>query len=258
MALREWVAELHAHTVLSPCAAVEMIPPLLVRAALAQGIQLLAITDHNASANVVAVEAAAAGTGLVVLPGMELQTREEVHLLCLFDSRAQLAAWQGVVDACLPDQPNEPDFFGEQFVVDATGEFVRREERLLLTSAAITLEAAVEGINAMGGLAIPAHVDRKAFGLLAALGFVPPGLAVPALELSRFTSPETARRTLPQVAGYTLIQNGDAHQLDGLLGVTRLTVAAPTMAEIGLALRGEGGRSVRVERLPADNRQRET
>lgn len=254
MVLSDYVVELHSHTVLSPCAAVEMIPPLIVRAALARGLRVLAVTDHNASANVAAVQQAAAGTGLVVLPGMELQTREEVHLLCLFDRLDPLEAWQAQVEACLPDRPNVPEFFGEQFVVDATGDFIRREPRLLLTSAEISLAAAVKAVVALGGLAIPAHVDRQAFGLLAQLGFVPDGLAWPALEISRFTSPEAARRRYPQLEGHTLVQSGDAHQLDGFLGTTVLHCAAPTVAEMVLALRGAGGRAARLV-SGIDNRQ---
>jgi hypothetical protein len=254
--LTDYVVELHTHTVLSPCADVEMIPPLIVRAALARGISLLAVTDHNASANVAAVQQAAAGTGLVVLPGLELQTREDVHVLCLFDTLDQLAAWQARVDACLPAQRNRPEFWGEQFVVDSTGEFVRHEARLLLTAAQMSLEAAVAAVLALGGLAIPAHVDRKAFGLLAHLGFVPPGLPVLALEISRFITPPEARARFPQLAGYPLLQNGDAHRLDEILGLSVLRLAAPTVAEIALALGGVGGRSL-VPRMPeTDNRQR--
>src|SRR5512136_136217 len=95
-------ADLHIHTVLSPCAEVEMIPPLIVERALDAGLDLIAITDHNASANAAAVIDAARGTGLKVLPGIELQTREEVHLLCLFDSLEQLQTWQTEVDDALP------------------------------------------------------------------------------------------------------------------------------------------------------------
>ena len=123
--MRTHVAELHVHTVLSPCAEVEMIPPFIVRTAVERGIHLIAVTDHNASANVAAVQQAAHGTNLTVLPGMELQTREEVHLLCLFDTLEQLAAWQATVDANLPDLENNIDYFGEQFVVDHTGDFIR-------------------------------------------------------------------------------------------------------------------------------------
>ncbi|MCC7359527.1 MAG: PHP domain-containing protein [Anaerolineales bacterium] len=250
----EYVADLHTHTVLSPCASVEMIPPLIVRAALARGITLLAITDHNASANVAAVQQAAEGTALSVLPGMELQTREDVHLLCLFDTPGQLAAWQAEVNACLPDLPNRAEFWGEQFVVDATGDLLRREPRLLLTAARMTLAAAVASVLRLGGLPLPAHVDRRAYGLLAQLGFVPPDLPVPGLELSRWCNPEMARERFPQLAGYALMQNGDAHELGELLGATVLRLAAPTVGEIALALRGEGGRAFRARASTADNR----
>jgi hypothetical protein len=242
--LRPYRADLHVHTVLSPCAEVEMIPPLIVRAAAECGLALLAITDHNASANVAAVQQAAAGSGVTVLPGMELQTREDVHVLCLFDTLEQCEAWQARVAGCLPNRPNDPEFLGEQFVVDATGDFVRREEQLLLTAADIGFDEAVLAVRALGGLAIPAHVDRSAFGLLAHLGFVPPGLPVEAMEISRFVTPGEARRRFPQMAGYALVQNGDAHRLDEIWADMSLTLGAPTVAEIRSALFGEEGRHV--------------
>jgi 3',5'-nucleoside bisphosphate phosphatase len=237
-------AELHVHTTLSPCAEVEMIPPLIVQEALDRGIQLIAITDHNASSNVSAVQKAAASTDLTVLPGMELQTREEVHVLCLFDTLEQLLSWQVEVDRLLPGLENKPDYFGEQFIVDETGEFIRREERLLLNSVDISFEQTYQQVNALGGLVIPAHVDRKAFGLLANLGLVPLDVPVEALEVSRHVPVGEAARRFPQLKGYPLLQGGDAHRLDEFLGANEFGIESPTLAEIRLALRGQAGRSV--------------
>ncbi len=243
--MKTYVAELHSHTVLSPCAEVEMIPPLIVQTAIEKGISLLAVTDHNASANVIAVQKAAQDTGLIVLPGMELQTREEVHLLCLFDTLEQLAAWQSLVDQHLPPLENDIEHFGEQFVVDETGEFVRREMRLLLTSADLPLEEAVRAVDSLGGLAIPAHVDRKANGLLEVLGFVPAGVTIEALEISRHIAIDTAPLRYPQIRGYPLVRDGDAHRLDEFLGVNEFLMESPTVAELKMALRRENGRAQR-------------
>lgn len=223
-----------------------MIPPLIVETAIERGINLLAITDHNASANIEAVQKAARGMDLIVLPGMELQTREEVHLLCLFDTLAQSAAWQAIVDEHLPPLENDIEHFGEQFVVDETGEFIRRETQLLLTSAALSLEDAIGRVNALGGLAIPAHVNRQAFGLIANLGFVPVDVQIDALEVSRHLNVSEAVKKFPQIKGYPLVQGGDAHRLDELLGATVFDLAAPTIAELKLALHGTDGRSFQV------------
>lgn len=243
--MHTFVAELHVHTVLSPCAEVEMIPPLIVQAALERGIHLIAVTDHNASANVAAVQRAAIGTALHVLPGMEVQTQEEVHLLCLFDTLGQLAAWQTCVDQALPPLRNNPAYFGEQFVVDETGDFIRREEQLLLTSAGLSLTAAFHQVTALGGLAIPAHVDRKANGLLAVLGFVPLDLPFAALEISRRLTPQQARLAYAQLQAYPLVQSGDVHRLDEYLGANEFRLQAPTIAELRHALQGTAGRSYR-------------
>ena len=242
--MKTYVAELHIHTVLSPCAAVEMIPPFIVQEALERGINLIAITDHNASANVGAVQKAAAGTGLTVLPGMELQTREEVHLLCLFDTLDQLEDWQARVDVHMPRMENNAEFFGEQFVVDESGDFIRRETQLLSTSADLTLKEAVEQVSELGGLPIPAHVNRQVFGLFANLGFIPPDLPIPAVEISRHIQPADARQKFPQLQNYTLIQGGDVHHLADFLGANLFNLAAPTVAELKLALASQQGRTL--------------
>lgn len=221
-----------------------MIPPLIVQEALARGISLLAITDHNACANVAAVQEAAAGTGLVVLAGMEAQTREEVHVLCLFDGLEQALAWEKELRASLPLRENDAEHFGDQFVVDAAGDFVRRETQLLLTSANLSIDAVCLGVERLGGIAVPAHVDRKAFGLIANLGLVPPGLPVAALEVSRHLHPFDAPKQYPQLKGFPLLQGGDAHRLNEFLGANVFLIETPTVAEIKMALRKERGRGV--------------
>jgi len=239
-------AELHVHTVLSPCAEVEMIPPLIVQEALERGIQVIAITDHNATANIEAVQKAAAGESLVVLPGMEVQTVEEVHVLCLFDTLEQALAWQAVVDRHLPDIENNIEYFGEQFVVDETGDFIRRETQLLLTSANLSIDSVYHQVTALGGLVIPAHVDRQAFGLIANLGLVPTEVPIDALEISRHLTAENARRKFPQLRGYPLIQSGDVHQLNQFLGVNEFSVETACVVEFRKALKALDGRVHRL------------
>ncbi len=243
--MKTYRADLHVHTVLSPCADVEMIPPLIVQEALEKGISLIAITDHNATANIEAVQKAAAESGLVVLPGMDLQTKEEVHVVCLFDSLDQAQELQGIVDKVLPEIRNQADHFGEQFIVDETGDFISSEERLLLTSADITLRDAWKEVMRIGGLFVPAHVNRQAFGLIANLGFVPEDISIEALEISRHITPEEAAKKFPQIGGYPLIQNGDVHRLNEFLGSNEYMLENPTIAEIRKALLGNEGRSIR-------------
>jgi 3',5'-nucleoside bisphosphate phosphatase len=241
-ALRPLRADLHVHTVGSPCAELEMLPPLIVARALELGLGMIAITDHNSAENVQAVQRAAAGSSLTVIPGMEVQTLEEVHGVCLFPGLEQALAWQQVVYANLPDRPNPAEVFGAQLVVDETGEFVRFNERLLLTACALTIDAVVTGVRALGGLCIAAHVDREAFSLLANLGFVPPGLALAALEVSGHTGPKAFRALHPELADWPIIQSGDAHRLSEMRAALCLTVQEPTLAELAMALRGEKGR----------------
>lgn len=245
--MKKYRADLHVHTVLSPCADVEMIPPLIVQKALERQIDLIAITDHNASANVIAVQQAAKGTCLTVLPGMEVQSREDVHLLTIFETLDALETWQTEVDRSLPDLANQPEFFGEQFVVDKTGEFLRSEPRLLLTSTSFSIDEIFERVKALEGIVIPAHVERFGFGLLPTLGLISENWHLFALEISRHTPLKKALAAFPALSIYPLIQNGDVHRLDDFLGKTVFTLAAPTLIELCMAFKGIDGRDVCIE-----------
>lgn len=224
-----------------------MIPPLIVERALELGIDLIAITDHNASANVRAVQKAAEGTGLVVLPGIELQTREDVHLLCLFASLSDLETWQREVDLSLPHELNPTDHLGAQFIVDENGDFIRTEPRLLLTSTTFSVEDTLKRVDELGGLVIPAHVNRTAYGLFPTLGFLADSWNFPALEISRHITPEALHRQFPSSQNHLIIQNGDVHRLDEFLGTTILEMETRTLSEVRMAMRGENGRKVWIE-----------
>jgi DNA polymerase III alpha subunit len=233
--LNTFRAELHIHTVLSPCGDIEMIPPLIVQTAIEKGISIIAITDHNQSANAQAVIEAAKGTSLNVFPGMELQTAEEIHCLCIFDEINQLQKLQNLVDQNLPDIANNVNVFGEQFIVDSTGEFLARDDRLLINSTHLSIDEACIFVNKLGGLFIPAHVNREAFGLISHLGFVPPNLEVHALEISSQISMVDAYIKFPQIQGYHLIQSGDVHYLDDFLGVNYFRLETPCISEMKMA-----------------------
>ncbi len=245
--VKPFLADLHVHTVLSGCAEVEMIPPLIIRQAKQLGLSLLGITDHNACHNVEAVMEASVGTGIHVLPGMELQSKEEVHLLCLFDTVGQCREWQQEVFRRLPPLGNREEIFGAQFVVDSTGDWVRTEERFLAGTADICLEEAVAEVHSIGGIVIPAHVDRPSFSLLSNLGRVPDSLRVQALEVTPQFVPGIGLQKWPQLKAWCLIVNGDAHRLQEMQNRTLFKIDAPVIREIHLALKGEEGRQVLVE-----------
>ncbi len=247
--MKKYKADLHVHTVLSPCAEIEMLPPLIVSEAKIRGIDLIAITDHNASANISAVQKAALGSGITVLPGMELQTKEEVHVICLFDSIEQIVQFQNIVDQKLPPIKNRPEYFGEQLVVDDKGDFVRKEERLLITSTDLSINEAFNLVDEIGGIFIPAHVNRKANGLLEILGFVPVDIPILALEISRHISPKDVKIFYPQINSFEIIQNGDVHRLSEFIGTTIFEIENPSISEIKLAIRKEADRSYFVNSI---------
>ena len=245
--LRFFLADLHIHTCLSPCAELEMLPEFIVERAQELGLHIIAVTDHNSAENVAAVVNAARGTGITVLPGMEVQTREEVHVLTLFDTLEQVASWQDQVYASLPAVKNDEAVFGEQLMLDADGEPAGYLDRLLLTSTSLSVEEVVQRVSDLDGLCIMAHVDRTAYSIISNLGFIPPELDVVAVEISHNIGPVEACERFPQLARYSLVANSDAHRLREMARRTTLKMANATIAELSLALSGEEGREVWVD-----------
>ncbi|MBM3187264.1 MAG: histidinol-phosphatase [Chloroflexi bacterium] len=223
-----------------------MIPPFIIKQAQMLGLGLVAITDHNTVDNVAAVRRAADNTGITVLPGMEVQTREEAHILCLFERLDQAEVWGEQVTACLPPLRNDEGVFGAQFVVDETGDLIRMNERLLIASTTLSVEEVVRRVRELGGLAIAAHVDRPSFSLLSNLGFIPPGLELAALEISARTTPEAFRAAHPELADWPCVTSGDAHRLSEMRANTLFQVREPTLGELALALQGAEGRRTRI------------
>jgi len=244
--MRWFRADLHVHTLLSPCAAVEMTPRNIVRHACAAQIDIVAITDHNAGDNVAATIRAAAGTGIAVLPGMEVQTNEEVHLLTLFEKMRDYVKWREFIEKHRSQLLNDEKKFGAQFVVDEEDELVKTEECMLLASTDLGVETVTQQVAAMGGLTIAAHVDRPAFSLFSQLGFIPPDAILSAVEVSRRTSVAEARGKYPQIGLLPIVMSSDAHTIDDFISgpKTMFLMETPTLSEIRQALDGENGRRV--------------
>jgi PHP family Zn ribbon phosphoesterase len=246
--LRAWAADLHIHTFLSPCASRDMSPGAIIKRCCEVGLDIVAITDHNAAGNVARTMKEAATTGLVVLPGMEVCTSEELHVLTLLPDRSRAAQWEAVVRRALTPGENVPEIFGEQWVQDACRGAVPSDTALLAAPTRLSLADVVSHVTALGGACIPSHVDRAAFSIIGQLGFVPEGLDLAGLEISRAVSRREALLRMPHIAGYGLISSSDAHSLDEIgLGCSLLWIEEPTVAEIILALRGASGRRVEIE-----------
>lgn len=203
------IADLHNHTLLSPCGSLNMTPYNIVQRAKQLNIDILGISDHNTTRQVALVKELAAREGIFVLQGVEVNTKEEVHCLCFFPSSKELNEFQHYIDKYLPDIPNNPNHFGDQVQINEAEEIVYEEKRFLLSALDQSIEEVCNETHRLGGLFIPAHINRKLFGLCTQLGFVPPWLDVDALEI--FPAMPTPK-TLPQ--GVRLLQNSDAHHPD--------------------------------------------
>ena len=227
--MKTLLADFHIHTLLSPCAEIEMTPHHIVMRAAQYGVDAVAITDHNASANAAAAVEAAKNYGIKVFPGMEVECREEAHIVVLFDTLEQLAAWQKIVDANMSGLKNNAERFG-----------------MLLGPLKLPAAEVIQKVNAMGGMAIAAHVDRPSYSLLMQLGFLPSDMGLAAAEISSAGIRELKEQKLKlALGGLNYVTDSDAHMMDSFINGPKnlITVKNLTVAELKLALAAEDGRS---------------
>lgn len=247
---RPFVADLHIHSVLSPCGDYEMAPGPILEAAQKKRLNMIAITDHNSGENAKAFIEAAQPTGIVVLPGMEVTTEEEAHVLTLFDNLEALGAWQALVYEALPSIKNNEEFFGVQVEVDAGNNVVQIHDRFFAGTTSLSIDHVVKQVHALGGLCIPAHVDKPVFSVISQLGAIPPDLDVIAVEIFRATPLEQARQKFPDVNRYSLVRSSDAHYLQDVgAATTTYYIETPTIQELRKALLQVDGRGFTVEPL---------
>jgi len=238
--VRTFRADLHVHTCLSPCAEVVQSPRNIAAAAKRRALDLVGVCDHNSAENTGAVAEAAGRVGIRALPGLEITSREEVHVLALFDEVESALGLQERVYAALAGE-NDPDVFGLQVVANADDEVVGFNRRFLAGAASLSLSDVVGAIHEFGGLAVAAHVDREGFGLVGQLGLIPDGLPLDALEISPRLTLEEGRRTFGP--GWPLLSSSDAHAPDEVgRASTSFWLEEGTVREIGLALKGLGER----------------
>lgn len=243
--MTSYQADLHIHTLLSPCGEVEMIPSLIVAAAQLAGLDLIGIADHNSCENAGAVIEAAAGSGVKVLPGMEVQSVEGVHLLCLFDETESAMEMQDAVYENLPAISGASRLFGEQMVVDSRDEFVRYCERLISLPTSMEIDEVFGRVEALGGLLVPSHIDRQSTGMCGVLGMLPETPKFLAVEVSANLTAGEARRKHPSIGALPIFHSSDAHWLTAIgERRTELRIEHRSVAEIRLACLGEGGRRV--------------
>ncbi len=239
-------ADLHIHSVLSPCGGLLMTPQNIINRALNADLGLIAITDHNSAENIEVALKLAQNTSLKILPGMEVESSEEVHLLCLFDTLEQVLAWQKIVYSALPEIKNNEDIFGPQLLTDINDDYSDRVDRLLLTATNLSIKEIVLKVRGLGGIVIPAHIDKKNYSLISNLGFIPPGLDVFSLEIFDMSRVELLIDKFNTIDKYTLISNSDAHYLQDIRMKSKFYIETTSIKELEMALKGESGRKVLI------------
>ncbi|MGI6253146.1 MAG: PHP domain-containing protein [Aminivibrio sp.] len=245
MTLTPFWVDLHIHTVLSPCGELEMGAPDIVDACRRAGIALCAITDHNAAENAPAVAGAADGDP-VVLPGIEIQTSEDIHIVAIFPTFIDAADFQKWLWRKMPPVKNRPEIFGDQLIIDKDNQILGEQEILLVQGAGYGAdEAAGEAMN-RGALVILAHVDRPSFSYEAVLGPVPDDFPCHALELTSSVSHRDFSQWRRRYPERIFIRSSDSHRLSDISRArsTVIMMKTPGFAELKKAFLSLEGRSV--------------
>ena len=209
--------DFHLHSALSPCGDADMTPNNIVGMAMIKGLTAIAVSDHNTTGNVRAAMEVGREYGLTVIPGMEVETEEEVHILTLYPSIEAAEYASGEVYKKLPMIPNRPEIFGEQCFMDKDDNITGYEPKLLLTATTLSINSLFDLVKTAGGIFIPAHVDRHSYSVLTNLGCIPDDRDIRYIELSkRVEDVKDYIKSRPELEKYVVFRDSDAHYLEDI------------------------------------------
>lgn len=209
--------DLHIHSGLSPCADISMTPNNIVNMARLKELDVIAITDHNSTKNLRTTWEVARETDIIFVPGVELTTKEEVHVVCLFDSLEKAECFQKILDKNIISIKNRADVFGQQHIYNIDDEIVDEYELMLMNATELSLENAIMEVKELNGVLIPAHIDRNSFSILSNLGFISAELEISTVEISSNCNYHELEKNHPYLKKYRKIVNSDAHVLGDIL-----------------------------------------
>lgn len=238
-------ADLHLHSVLSPCGDLLMTPAEIVKTAAQEGIEVIALTDHNSAENVEVSKYYCEKYNLKFIPAMETETKEEIHILCYFPDIKSLLKWQKIVYDGLPEQENDEDFFGPQIKCDHNDDYQSKVKHLLAGAVNLSLEQCFDKVKELGGVVVPSHLDRK-HSIISQLGFIPPELDLITAEISKNTDLESLLKKFPHLKNLQFMQNSDSHYLKEIKAYQRLIVEEFSFVEFRKAVQKEEGRKIEL------------
>lgn len=241
-------ADLHIHTVLSPCASLEMSPKNIVNRALEQELDIIAITDHNSTRQCQIVIDEAEGKGLQVYRGVEVTSKEEIHCLAYFETAEEALTFQTYIDKYLPCVKNNPSLFGYQIVVDKDENIIYEEDNLLCSALTIGIDQLAAIVHELNGVFIPAHVNKGKDSIISQLGFIPRELKADGFEITIHERSDTFSIRHKLQSDTPLLRNSDAHDLESLgKSHTILQMESAEFSEFRYAMNNFSGRKVVVQ-----------
>ena len=208
--------DLHLHSCLSPCGDDDMTPANIVGMATLKGLEVIALTDHNSCLNCPAALIHGSNYGVTVIPGMELCTSEEVHVICLFPTLEDALAFDGYVYQHLLPIRNKEDIFGKQQIMNEEDEVTGTVDNLLISATDISFDSVNELTAIYHGIAYPAHLDKSSTSLLSNLGFIPPDSRFKCAEIHDMKRLHELKRANPYLENCNIVSSSDAHYLQDI------------------------------------------
>jgi len=213
----------------------------VMKTAKEKGITIVAITDHNSMANCAVYQKVATQYGLNFFWGVEIQTMEEIHVIALFENIPTALKFDAELYESLLPIENNPEFFGDQVVIDEEENIIRFEKRALINSSQWSLDELIKRLDTLNCFYYPAHIDAESYSIIGQLGFIPSEYHFPALGITSTCDLDKYLKTHPELASYSFIRSSDAHYLEDIgKGFTEYYLEEPSLKEVRLAYQKKG------------------
>lgn len=228
-----WAYDLHIHSALSPCGDKDMTPNNIINMSLLKGLEIISVTDHNSAKNLPAIFEIAKNKEIIIVPGIEVNSKEEVHLLCYFPTLELALDFDRYLESFLPPTRNNKKIFGEQIILNSEDKAIGEVDYLLINALDLSIEEIFTLVRKKKGVVVPAHIDRDSYSIISNLGFIPSHLSVKTIELSSSVKGDVLKNWENNYPNFQIIQSSDAHSLENILErISFLPIEKPNIENV--------------------------
>ena len=210
--------DLHIHSVISACADILQTPNNILNMSMLKGLDIISICDHNSAKQYKTIDKIKDSFDFLVIYGMEVTVKEGFHVLTYFEKYDDIMSLDEVIDSSLDKNVTVESLNNKSLNEQTVCNVYDLEEYVIpyyLNQPSISFSELISIVHRLGGLVIPAHIDRKNTGILDFISDFEK-YDIDGIEIYKIEDYDNLTTMYPYLKKYKYLHSSDAHDIEAI------------------------------------------